>query len=272
MGYDKFEKQDAFSPVFRPFPGAYPTRIRILTGKAGICYQGKPVPGLLSWFVTHHLRKGTDLRYVTITEFDQNGVIRRVVGTSEAHTPFANAVFPMPEWWDFISRRARVLVMLDRERVEVDGKILYVNSFFKGTKWEDTAKRMLKEAAALKIAGRRWFSIEAVLEMCGKLDTECEKWYPVKKKAEEPTVPVETGNTLTFTPVRGFFTPEPGNPEEALARWVRLGGIAADRLAGAEERRRATATVAAPQITWTTAGMQNAVGWGNAPGWGHLLG
>ena len=271
MGYDKFEKQDAFSPVFRPFPGAYPTRIRILTGKAGICYQGKPVPGLLSWFVTHHLRKGADLRFVTITEFDQNGVIRRVVGASEAHTPFANAVFPMPEWWDFISRRARVLVMLDRERVEVDGKILYANPFFKGTKWEDTAKRMLKEAAALKIAGRRWFSIEAVLEMCGKLDTECEKWYPVKKKAEEPANPIEAGNPFIIDPVRGLIAREPDNPEEALARRVRRAtGIPDARLAGAEEQRPTTATGLNTQITWTLAGMQNALNWGNAPDWGRM--
>ena len=82
MSYEKFERLPGVSPAPRPFPGAYPTRMRIKTtrGNLNFEYVGKPVPSLKDLVGRRFLRVGGDVNNLIITEFDQNGIVRELRG------------------------------------------------------------------------------------------------------------------------------------------------------------------------------------------------
>ena len=168
MSYEKFERLSGMSSAPRPFPGAYPTRMRIKTtrGKLNFEYVGKPVPSLKDLVGRRFFRVGGDVTNLVITEFDQNGVVRELQGgnLSRAST-FADLYFPMPQlFWDYLSRMGQTLAMLDRESIVVDGIPVYTNRFWKDTAWEGKAHKMTQDAVHARL-GRRWFTVDEYVEI-----------------------------------------------------------------------------------------------------------
>ena len=104
----------------KPFPGKYPTRIAIFSEKGrnpDFTYHGKPVPELLRTIQTGYIRKGGRVTDLSITEFDQNGIIyylrRGGLGTM---AEFRNIYFPIPAFlFDNLDTMDRAYVLLARK-------------------------------------------------------------------------------------------------------------------------------------------------------------
>ena len=176
MSYEKFEQLPGVSPAPRPFPGAYPTRMRIKTtrGNLNFEYAGKPVPSLKDLVGRRFLRVGGDVNNLIITEFDQNGVVRELQGggLKQAST-FADLYFPLPQLlWGYLGRVGRTLAMLDRESIVVDGIPVYTNRFWKDTAWEEKARKMTRDAVHARL-GRRWFTEDECTEIAEFIDRKC---------------------------------------------------------------------------------------------------
>lgn len=156
MSYDKFLTL-GISPAPKPFPGKYPTRISIVG--PSLPYVGKPVTGLLHWLRESFLRKGGRIQNLTIQEFDQNGIIRQTVGGGGyLEATFANTYFPMPSFYrDFCGRNGFPYMMLDRELVEVQGKRLYRNCWWKNSPDPERFQRMMRDCARGRVTGD-WFN------------------------------------------------------------------------------------------------------------------
>lgn len=234
MSYKKFERLPGVSPAPRPFPGAYPTRMRIKTtrGNLNFEYVGKPVPSLKDLVGRRFLRVGGDVNNLIITEFDQNGVVRelRGGGLSQAST-FADLYFPMPQlFWDYLGRVGRTLAMLDRESIVVDGIPAYTNRFWKDTAWEEKARKMTRDAVHARL-GRRWFTEDEYAEIAEFIDRKCVgRWTlpPVtpqpppnrrQRRARERAVPTPfppTGRMPWPMDVEAMFPPTPTVPPVAM--------------------------------------------------------
>lgn len=234
MSYEKFERLPGVSPAPRPFPGAYPTRMRIKTirGNLNFEYVGKPVPSLKDLVGRRFLRVGGDVNSLIITEFDQNGVVRelRGGGLNQAST-FADLYFPMPQlFWDYLGRVGRTLAMLDRESIVVDGIPAYTNRFWKDTAWEEKARKMTRDAVHARL-GRRWFTEDESAEIAEFIDRKCVgRWTlpPVtpqpppnrrRRRARERAVPTPfppTGRMPRPIDVEAMFPPTPTVPPVAM--------------------------------------------------------
>ena len=234
MSYEKFERLPGVSPAPRPFPGAYPTRMRIKTtrGNLNFEYVGKPVPSLKDLVGRRFLRVGGDVNNLIITEFDQNGVVRelRGGGLNQAST-FADLYFPMPQlFWDYLGRVGRTLAMLDRESIVVDGIPAYTNRFWKDTAWEEKARKMTRDAVHARL-GRRWFTVDEYVEIVEFIDRKCVgRWTlpPVtpqpppnrrQRRARERAVPTPfppTGRMPRPMDVEAMFPPTPTVPPVAM--------------------------------------------------------
>ncbi len=234
MSYEKFERLPGVSPAPRPFPGAYPTRMRIKTtrGNLNFEYVGKPVPSLKDLVGRRFLRVGGDVNNLIITEFDQNGIVRelRGGGLNQAST-FADLYFPMPQLlWDYLGRVGRTLAMLDRESIVVDGIPAYTNRFWKDTAWEEKARKMTRDAVHARL-GRRWFTEDEYAEIAEFIDRKCVgRWMlpPVtpqpppnrrQRRARERAVPTPfppTGQMPRPMDVEAMLPPTPTVPPVAM--------------------------------------------------------
>lgn len=234
MSYEKFERLPGVSPAPRPFPGAYPTRMRIKAtrGNLNFEYVGKPVSSLKDLVGRRFLRVGGDVNNLLITEFDQNGVVRelRGGGLNQAST-FADLYFPMPQlFWDYLSREGRTLAMLDRESIVVDGIPAYTNRFWKDTAWEEKARKMTRDAVHARL-GRRWFTEDEYAEIAEFIDRKCVgRWTlpPVtpqpppnrrRRRARERAVPTPfppTGRMPRPMDAEALFPPTPTVPPVAM--------------------------------------------------------
>ena len=215
MNYTQFERLPD-SPAPRPFPGKYPTRIRVEArrGNVPLSYVGKPVTALRDFVGRHYFRKGGILDDLRITEFDQNGIVRRFDGgTLVRACTFADIYFPIPaDLLSFLSNRGRLFMFLDRELVSVDERFIYCQTFWQGTAWSSTVKDMLRDVAHSRF--RTWFPRETAVRMADHVDILCRKaWFlPVRS-----AVPALRLVTPRFRSRRHLETePQPPAPEPQL--------------------------------------------------------
>jgi hypothetical protein len=197
MSYPQFTELSVVSPAPRPFPGKYPTRIQIKSfrGSVPCSYTGKPVPELKEWLSRRYLRVGGDARNLTITEVDQNGIIRQLLGGgANQEAVFANMYFPLPSFYlDYLSTTGRTYLFLDRELKEVEGKKVYINQFWKGTGWEDVAKRMVRDLSRARF-GRRYFTNDESATIAEFVDRKLVgRWIKPSLVPQPAVVRVATG-------------------------------------------------------------------------------
>ena len=199
MAYDKFERLGV-SPMPRPFPGKYPTRMQIkaIRGDIPFQYTGKPVSVLKMLVRKQFICCGGNCFNLRVTEFDQNGIIRRSNGGNlELSCTFADLYHPVPQaLWENLGRATRLLMMLDRVLVKIDGISVYTNKFWLNTPWLEGIHRMARNAIHARL-GRQWFTEANALELSRLLEdgenNPTQTWtrlVPVVPTPPTPTRPV----------------------------------------------------------------------------------
>ena len=183
MSYGRFERFSAVSDVPRSFSGLHPTRlwIRTVRGNLPFEYAGKSVPSLKDWVGRSFFRAGGDCRNLTISEFDQNGLVRELQGGRFTRvSTFADMYFPLPSLLQgYLGRLGCIFALLDRELVSVDGVSVYSSRFWKDTAWEGKAQRMLRDAASRRVINGRWFSERECVDIATFVATVyLTKWAP----------------------------------------------------------------------------------------------
>jgi hypothetical protein len=184
----------------RPFPGKYPTRVRISSElQEPWVYQGKPVPAnadvvgrtarRLGWECLNY----NNLRY---EEFDQNGWILRYgfSGSRPIFATYYNQYFPMMDYYLTNLPPARVLfLLLAREIYRTSsGKLFYGIPFF----YEDPSlAKLLAKQAVLHVSGKVNRNILGTTEhrrMLQVIETKFSMWSgwriptPLLLEQEEP--------------------------------------------------------------------------------------
>ena len=110
---------DEPSSVPRPFPGKYPTRVKITSRDGGFTYEGKPSPELLGYIRRKYLRNGGYYGDLSYKEYDQNGLLFHIPSTRDPIlklASFSKIYFPVfPVYFSYLSRGARWWVFLEKE-------------------------------------------------------------------------------------------------------------------------------------------------------------
>jgi hypothetical protein len=165
VSYKKFLPLVNKSIAPRPFPGLYPTRIRITTlreSETDFSYTGKITPGLYSLVNRHYILRGGLLQNLKLIEFDQNGIIRTLVGCHlSVEATFANCYFPvLSGLWSGLTRSGRLFLFLNRICTKIGGHSVYVNPFWDDTEWSHRMDLFVKHCAGAKFNRRMFTRIE----------------------------------------------------------------------------------------------------------------
>ena len=235
----------------RPFPGAYPTRIgiRSLDKEVPFEYYGKPCPSLLRLVHTQYFMKGGKVNRLYVGEFDQNGVVYKCNG---GETPwqvtFYSLYFPTPEFYrEYFGRGGNLYIGLERELIEVNGRKLYTNTFWRKTQWEPAFLQMLDDCSRGRV-NRNWFDEPACFNIPDSLAERIRVWSaqrpepaPTEARARvAPTIgqlvrraqiartataptPPPPRNRLGFGPTAGQPTqlaPPIQDPTERVPVWI----------------------------------------------------
>lgn len=217
---------EKLSEAYRPFPGRYPTRIRIeTTGKVPLFYLGKPVPALKNLVRNTFFRKGGRSADLRISEFDQNGLLRTVRSPGAMQeAPFFNTVFPWPFFYRTeMSRSHQFFLMLDRTLCLYKGRKLYRNSFCTGEDYQPYFDLILSKAVrgvVTKTLIPTWVRDEIIQ----KIIKETDAWMGrIKEDADiierkvltaaffqtRPPVPTYQGQNPRWAIDRAWPPPEP---------------------------------------------------------------
>lgn len=215
MSYERFIRMPmALAP--RPFPGKYPTRISVYSrnGRHRFSYMGKPTPNLLAYVGAKFFRAGGVAEELTITEFDQNGVLLKLNGGNlERHAGFIDAAyFPMPPfYWSHLGRIEHTFVVLDRE---LSGRV-YRNRFWQGTQYEGAYQRMIRDCTRGRL-NRPWFAADQVDRLPDFIFTCAERWsHPTQVTPQPQGVPV--GEEVGPEPPPEFVEIRPPTAREVRA-------------------------------------------------------
>jgi hypothetical protein len=191
MDFSKLYETQANVP--RPFPGRYPTRIRVNSrdGAYPFTYEGKPVPQILGMVRNQFFRKGGISNNLSFVEFDQNGYIRWMPETGGWRVaPFADIYFPIPKFLlQFQGRTGKLFLMLCRKREEIKGRRLYVNNFISDSgAIEKSFMSMATRAAAGKEPSLGW-SAASKHDFMDQLNEKLANWsrrYPEVEGGQLP--------------------------------------------------------------------------------------
>lgn len=206
MAYKTFNfDQMLTSQAPRPFPGKYPTRVRVFAagGRVPFEYVGKPSPELLALIRSSFLAKQGNTNHLNITEFDQNGMVCAMNGGNYTlRAGFADMYFVLCPIWGNLGRNARIYQLLDRVPATVAGRKLCHQQVWKGTDLDAPYMRMVEDCARGRVT-RAWFSEAEITRMADRVYEESLKWLavpaPVRRTqapaVEQPTPPAFTQET-----------------------------------------------------------------------------
>lgn len=157
---------NTISKAPRPFPGVYPTRVRInADGPIKFSYVGKPTPGLFRYFLREFAVKEGNVANVSFSEIDQNGYIRvQRWGDPISEVNFSNLYYPLFPLWKETGVWTTLFLLLSRAPIKVGDRRGYRCTLFDGFPLTAKLEKMTRDCISGRV-NKLWFDGEELNDL-----------------------------------------------------------------------------------------------------------